>query len=409
LGWQKNLKEDFGNSLGDCSNFRVFHICHTVFDRARQTKEKLLNRRLLKMAELALKVSGLTKSYGNKVVLDNLSFTASMNDFSVICGKPGNGKSVLVRTIMGLEPVDSGSIIVRGQDVAKASAGERNIGYVPQSFALYPHYSVLENIEYPLVLSKASEATRKESVERVAELLRIKDLLGKKPEQLSGGQKQRVAIARGLAKATDVYVLDDPLVGLDFKLRERLIDDLRKTQEELKVSFVYMTSDPLEALSLAKTVMILAQGKIVQQDSLDVVYDVPNTIASMNSLGFPEANILPAELSGTTLKTILGSIKVKTDSSASKVVAGIRPEGFTVGKDANSFSCKVSLMENLGSEFAVYFTVDNTDLVTVVSRTDAQALSKLQASSVDISIKPEAVVLFDANSGERIGQGVSHV
>jgi ABC-type sugar transport system ATPase subunit len=355
------------------------------------------------MADLALKVSGLTKSYGNKVVLDNLSFTASMNDFSVICGKPGNGKSVLVRTIMGLEPVDSGSIIVRGQDVAKASAGERNIGYVPQSFALYPHYSVLENIEYPLVLSKASEATRKESVERVAELLRIKDLLGKKPEQLSGGQKQRVAIARGLAKATDVYVLDDPLVGLDFKLRERLIDDLRKTQEELKVSFVYMTSDPLEALSLAKTVMILAQGKIVQQDSLDVVYDVPN------SLGFPEANILPAELSGTTLKTILGSIKVKTDSSASKVVAGIRPEGFTVGKDANSFSCKVSLMENLGSEFAVYFTVDNTDLVTVVSRTDAQALSKLQASSVDISIKPEAVVLFDANSGERIGQGVSHV
>ena len=113
------------------------------------------------MADLALKVSGLTKSYGNKVVLDNLSFTASMNDFSVICGKPGNGKSVLVRTIMGLEPVDSGSIIVRGQDVAKASAGDRNIGYVPQSFALYPHYSVLENIEYPLVLSKASEATRK--------------------------------------------------------------------------------------------------------------------------------------------------------------------------------------------------------------------------------------------------------
>jgi len=99
------------------------------------------------MADLALKVTGLTKSYGNKVVLDNLSFTASMNDFSVICGKPGNGKSVLVRTIMGLEPVDSGSIIVRGQDVAKASAGDRNIGYVPQSFALYPHYSVQENIE----------------------------------------------------------------------------------------------------------------------------------------------------------------------------------------------------------------------------------------------------------------------
>jgi len=361
------------------------------------------------MTDLALKVSGLSKSYGNKVVLDNLSFTALMNDFSVICGKPGNGKSVLVRTIMGLEPVDAGQIIVRGQDVAKASAGDRNIGYVPQSFALYPHFSVQENIEYPLVLSKASAATRKESLERVSELLRIKDLLGKKPEQLSGGQKQRVAIARGLAKATDVYVLDDPLVGLDFKLRERLIDDLRKTQEELKVSFVYMTSDPLEALSLAKTIMILAHGQIVQQDSLDVVYDSPNSIASMNSLGFPEANILKAELAGSTLSTILGKIKVQTGSTASSIVAGIRPEGFIVGKDANSFSCKVSLMENLGSEFAVYFTVNDIDLVTVVSRTDTQALSKLQAASVDISVKPEAVVLFDANSGKRIGQGVSHV
>ena len=361
------------------------------------------------MTDLALKVSGLSKSYGNKVVLDNLSFTALMNDFSVICGKPGNGKSVLVRTIMGLEPVDAGQIIVRGQDVAKASAGDRNIGYVPQSFALYPHFSVQENIEYPLVLSKASAATRKESLERVSELLRIKDLLGKKPEQLSGGQKQRVAIARGLAKATDVYVLDDPLVGLDFKLRERLIDDLRKTQEELKVSFVYMTSDPLEALSLAKTIMILAHGQIVQQDSLDVVYDSPNSIASMTSLGFPEANILKAELAGSTLSTILGKIKVQTESTASSIVAGIRPEGFIVGKDANSFSCKVSLMENLGSEFAVYLSVNDIDLVTVVSRTDAQALSKLQAASVDISVKPEAVVLFDANSGKRIGQGVSHV
>jgi len=361
------------------------------------------------MSQFALEVKGLTKSFGDKVVLDNLSFTANANDFSVICGKPGNGKSVLVRTIMGLETIDSGQLIVRGKDVAKASPGDRNIGYVPQSFALYPHYSVQENIEYPLVLAKAADNVRKESVERVAELLRIKDLLGKKPEQLSGGQKQRVAIARGLAKATDVYVLDDPLVGLDFKLRERLIDDLRKTQEELKVSFVYMTSDPLEALSLAKTVMILAEGQIVQQDLLDVVYDKPNSIASMNSIGFPEANILPAELNAGTVTTILGSFKVKTDKNPQKVVAGIRPEGLMIGKNANSVNAKVSLMENLGSEFAVYFNVNNTNLVTVVSRPDNEALSKLQAKTVDISIKPEAVVLFDAQTGNRIGEGVSHV
>lgn len=361
------------------------------------------------MADLALNVKGLTKSYGNKVVLDNLSFTAGMNDFSVICGKPGNGKSVLVRAIMGLETVDQGSIIVRGQDVAKVSAGERNIGYVPQSFALYPHYSVQENIEYPLVLAKAGESVRKEAVDRVSELLRIKDLLGKKPEQLSGGQKQRVAIARGLAKATDVYVLDDPLVGLDFKLRERLIDDLRKTQEELKVSFVYLTSDPLEALSLARTVMILAKGKIVQQDSLDVVYDLPNSIASMNSLGFPEANILPGQLSGTTFTSILGSTKVKMDTETTNVVAGIRPEGFVLGSGAGSINANVGLLENLGSEFAVYFEVKDTNLVTVVSRTDSDSLTKLKSKTVSMTYKPDALVIFDANSGARVGQGVSHV
>jgi ABC-type sugar transport system ATPase subunit len=361
------------------------------------------------MNELALKVSGLTKSYGNNVILDNLSFTAAANDFSVICGKPGNGKSVLVRTIMGLEPVDAGSIIVRDQDVTNASAGDRNIGYVPQSFALYPHYSVQENIEYPLVLSKASSAVKKESVSRVAELLKIEDLLGKKPEQLSGGQKQRVAIARGLAKATDVYVLDDPLVGLDFKLRERLIDDLRKTQEELKVSFVYMTSDPLEALSLARTVMILAHGKIIQQDSLDTVYDLPNSIASMNSLGFPEANIFPGEISGTTFTSVLGSTKVKIDSTAGEVVAGIRPEGLRIDSGSGANDAKVSLLENLGSEFAVYFQVKNTNLVTVISRTDDESLEKLKSKNVSISYIPEALVLFDANSGMRIGQGVAHV
>jgi ABC-type sugar transport system ATPase subunit len=359
------------------------------------------------MTDLALNVKGLTKSYGNKAVLADLSFTAAMNDFSVICGKPGNGKSVLVRTIMGLEPVDEGQIIVRGKDVAQASAGDRNIGYVPQSFALYPHYSVQENIEYPLVLSKASDATKKEAVGRVSELLRITDLLGKKPEQLSGGQKQRVAIARGLAKTTDVYVLDDPLVGLDFKLRERLIDDLRKTQEELKVSFVYMTSDPLEALSLARTVMILAKGKIVQQDSLDTVYDLPNSIPSMNSLGFPEANIIEGELSGTTFTSVLGKLNVKVDSNSTKVVAGVRPEGFVVG--SGKIEAKVGLLENLGSEFAVYLNVKDTNLVTVVSRTDTNALSKLNNQNVSIEVKPEAVVLFDGITGSRIGQGVSHV
>jgi ABC-type sugar transport system ATPase subunit len=147
----------------------------------------------------------------------------------------------------------------------------------------------------------------------------------------------------------------------------------------------------------------------VQQDSLDVVYDQPNSIASMNSLGFPEANILPGELSGTTFTSVLGSTEVQIDSAASKVVAGIRPEGLFIGSGSGSIDAKVGLLENLGSEFAVYFNIKDSDLVTVISRTDNESLAKLKSKNVSISYKPDALVLFDAQSGKRVGQGVSHV
>ena len=258
----------------------------------------------------SLQVEGLSKSFGEKSVLTDLSFTIQENDFAVICGKPGNGKSVLVRSIMGLETIDVGQITARNQDVTYEDPGSRNIGYIPQAFALFPHFSVRENIEYPLDLIKASKQVKDDAVTRVSELLKITDLLDKKPNQLSGGQKQRVAIARGLAKETDVYLLDDPLIGLDFKLRERLIDDLRLTHEKLGVTFLYVTSDPLETLQLAKKVLILAEGKIVQQGLLADVYDKPLHLASLTTLGFPEANVIPGSLHDSTFESTI--FKVKT-------------------------------------------------------------------------------------------------
>lgn len=363
------------------------------------------------MSNSALEVQGLSKSYGEKSVLKDLSFTAALNDFSVICGKPGNGKSVLVRTIMGLEDVDFGQIIVRGKDVTDADSGSRNIGYIPQSFALYPHFSVRENIEYPLDLIKASKEVKAEAVSRVSELLKITDLLEKKPVQLSGGQKQRVAIARGLSKATDVYILDDPLVGLDFKLRERLIDDLRLTQEQLKVAFVYITSDPLEALQLAKTVLILADGKIVQQGPLIDVYDAPSSLPSMTTLGFPEANVVTGQIKDSTFTSQIFSAIVDVGAGHSSAIAGIRPEGILVGKHRGNISinAKLTLLENLGSEFAAYLDINGNQFVTVVSRTDFEGIKMLESNDLTISIKPEAITLFDSVTMQKIGKGVSHV
>ncbi|MCX6451230.1 MAG: ABC transporter ATP-binding protein [Actinobacteria bacterium] len=362
------------------------------------------------MSELAFKVSGLSKSYGSKVVLDDLSFSVNINDFSVIWGKPGNGKSVLVRSIMGLERIDAGEVIVRGEDVTNKNAGSRNIGYIPQSFALFPHYSVRENIEYPLNLIKASDADKEKAVNRVAELLRIEDLLHKKPTELSGGQKQRIAIARGLVITTDVYLLDDPLVGLDFKLRERLIDDLRRTQEELKVAFIYVTSDPLEALSLAKTVLVLSKGKIVQQGSLTDVYDNPQTVQSMSALGFPEPNFVPGKISNGTFTSDIFSAQVNAPDGISDAIAGIRPEGLVIGENAKAITLEatVALVENLGSENVIYLKVKDRMLVTVISRTDEENLKIVEEAKIKISILPHAIQLFRADSEVKIGEGKHH-
>ena len=174
---------------------------------------------------------------------------------------------------MGLEPVDAGSIIVRGQDVAKASAGDRNIGYVPQSFALYPHYSVQENIEYPLVLSKASEATKKESVDRVAELLRIKDLLGKKPEQLSGGQKQRLSIARAVLKNPPIMILDEATSALDTQSEKQVQEALNRL---MKGRTSVVIAHRLSTIKDCDQIMVLEKGQVMEQGTHDVLISNPN-------------------------------------------------------------------------------------------------------------------------------------
>jgi ABC-type sugar transport system ATPase subunit len=231
------------------------------------------------------------------------------------------------------------------------------------------------------------------------------------PVQLSGGQKQRVAIARGLSKATDVYVLDDPLVGLDFKLRERLIEDLRLTQEKLKVAFLYITSDPLEALQLAKTVLILADGKIIQQGALADVYDGPSSLPSMTTLGFPEANVIPGKIQSSNFTSEIFEAVVDVTGGSTAAIAGIRPEGILIGKHPGTIavSATLTLLENLGSEFAAYLDVKGTQFITVLSRTDIEGLKLIESKNLTISIKPEAITLFDFDSKKKIGTGVAHV
>ncbi|UCF91635.1 MAG: ABC transporter ATP-binding protein, partial [Desulfobacterales bacterium] len=268
----------------------------------------------------AIELREISKKYRRVPVLQDLNLTIEAGTFTVVFGSPACGKSVLVRLITGLERPNAGQILLRGQPVTKLDSGQRNIGYVPQSFALYPHYRVYDNIAYPLDLIKFPKRQTAAAVGEIAAQLKIDHLLNKYPDQLSGGEKQRVALARGVVKHTDIYILDDPLVGLDFKLREQMFDDLKQMQEALLATFLYTTSDPLEALALADQVAVLEGGRIVEAGPLEKLYRQPGHRRTMELLGFPQSNLMAGELFSSAgriwCRTALFEFPLAADPSA---------------------------------------------------------------------------------------------
>ena len=365
-----------------------------------------------------LVVEKISKAYGGTPVLTGLSFTAMIGSLSVVYGPPASGKSVLVRILTGLEKADSGQIILRGQDVTHEAPAERNIGYVPQSFALYPHLSVRANISYPLDLAHVPSSESREVVATAAAMLKIEEHLDKKPDQLSGGQKQRVAIARGIAKRTDFFVLDDPLAGLDFKLREQLVDDLRGLNTATGASILYVTSDVIEAMTLADELSVLAAGSVIEHGLPENLYRDPHNVGTMALVGFPPANFVRGSLQRrdgevwctTPLFAFLADVEF--DRASTDVIVGFRPERIRLSHDgieadgadgrALQFSASVVLREDLGGEDIVYLAASGESL-TMVDRDHLRGDDLDQV--VTVSIFPHNLALFDAATGERVGSG----
>jgi len=362
----------------------------------------------------AIELSKVSKSYKKKSVLKDLDLKINEGSFTVIFGGPASGKSVLQRLVVGLEKPDSGKITIRGKDSTGVIPSERNIGYVPQSFALYPHYSVFDNISYPLVLAGAKRSEITPVVDQAASLLKITHLLKKKPNQLSGGEKQRVAIARGIVKNTEIFIFDDPLTGLDFKLREQLFDDFRRLREALNATFVYTTSDPLETLMMAGEIAVLAKGHITEQGKIDDVYHHPTHTWTMLSLGFPEATLLEGTLQGsngryrcqTKLFDFNVSLAPGTETS-SQVVVGVRPQHLHVNEKLGvqwlTTNAELLLSEDLGGELVLYLQKGDLTFQSVLSH---QKDHLLTSENVSVSVNPESLVIFDPLSGLKMGQGV---
>jgi multiple sugar transport system ATP-binding protein len=363
--------------------------------------------------------SGVSKRYGARQVLDGLDLDVPAGRFTVVLGAPASGKSVLLRLLMGLEAPDAGRIFLRGQDVTAVPAADRNIGYVPQSFALYPHLSVHANIAYPLTLAGVGAAEAEPVVQRAAEMLKIVDLLGKRPDQLSGGQKQRVAIARGIAKQTEIFVLDDPLAGLDFKLREQLVEDLHELQSRTNATFLYATSDAVEALTLADWLAALDGGRIIDVGEPETLYHEPAHARTMALVGFPPANFVAGQVERRDgrlwCRTKVFATLVDIDAPPPDVaVVGVRPESLALhaagdhnrnGRDDDiGFDARVLLREDLGGEEIVYLDADGAPL---------SSIDRLHQRFADIdgrlsvTIRPRDLLLFSATTGERIGRGAA--
>jgi len=350
-----------------------------------------------------IRFEGLTKAYKGVVALDRVDLDVAPGSFTVLCGPPRSGKSVLCRLLVGLETPDAGRILFDGYDIAAVPAAERTLGYVPQSFALFPHVSVFDNIAYPLALQRVAKPEIARRVAQAAELLRIGSLLQKRPAQLSGGEKQRAAIARGILKNADIFILDDPLVGLDFKLRERLMDDLKEMRRVLNATFLYATSDSLEALTMAQDLAVLDAGRLIQAGAVATVYLQPQHVRAAEMIGFPRCNVLQGSVAGGRCTTAAVAFPLAGDVAAGPVLVAIRPEHLIPTTDAMADGVgEVTLIEDLGAECVVYFTVAGQSLVTLLPAAQAAAFDL--GSRFAFALRPGTATLFSPATGQRVGQ-----
>ncbi|TLY01662.1 MAG: ABC transporter ATP-binding protein [Thaumarchaeota archaeon] len=310
------------------------------------------------MAEV--RFENVTKIVGGKKFADNVSFDIRDREFVSILGEPGSGKSMVLRMIAGLERPDSGNIYIGDRNVNDLRPAERNVAMVFQSFALYPHKTVYENLTFPLFKRAMSKEEIDKRVRSIAEMLRISHVLEKRPALLSGGERQRVAIGRAIVRNSDALLMDEPLSNLDAKLRLHMRAELRKIQKEIGQTAIFTTADEVEALSIADRICVYREGSIVQFDAPEAIYDRPNSLYVAQMVGRPQMNFVDGTIRFKDGRSQFVSSNFTTDLSTSgptppadkEVVLGIRPSDTRVStREVNGgFQCEVYVAEFVGSE-----------------------------------------------------------
>ena len=332
------------------------------------------------MAKIELK--NLSKTYNKKIeALHDINFTIEDGQFFVLLGPSGAGKTTTLRCIAGLEKIDNGSILFNDESVTEDQPASRDVCFVFQQYSLYPHYSVYENLAFPLrsPMRKLPEEEIKTKVESIANMLKISNKLNNKATQLSGGEMQRVAIGRALVREPNLYLMDEPLSSLDAKLRESLRVELKNIQTNLNSTILYVTHDQAEATTLADKIGVLKEGHLVQIGTPEEIYENPNSIYVSQRLGSPKINILPGKLFGIDDVTTFG----------------IRPENITIG--TGNYSAKIISIENLGSETVVALNFKDQEILVSIQGNYKSSINE----TINFDMNNEKVLRFD-QEGNRI-------
>ncbi|MDV7351999.1 ABC transporter ATP-binding protein [Rhodococcus oxybenzonivorans] len=354
-----------------------------------------------------IRIENLSRKFADFTAVDNIDLDIRDGDFLVLLGPSGCGKTTLLRMLAGLLEPTSGRIMLDDDDITAVPSRRRDVAMVFQSYALYPHLSVAKNLAFPLRVKKMRKSEAAERVEAVARQLDIAHLLGRKPKELSGGQRQRVAVGRAIVRDPKAFLMDEPLSNLDAKLRTATRRELTELHRRLRATFVYVTHDQVEAMTMATRIALLNNGALEQVGTPEDVYDRPASVFVAGFLGSPAMNLLDARVrtvNGTVVASAEGVIAPlwpgQTDGR--DVVLGIRPEHLRVVDPTDHpgvrLSVDVTSVENLGSEQVAYCEVGGA---TVCVRAPRPIALRAHRSAV-LTADPAHVHLFDRETGRRL-------
>ncbi len=391
------------------------------------------------MAEIVLEK--VTKRFPDgALAVSDVDITVADGEFVILVGPSGCGKSTTLNMIAGLEDISSGELRIAGERVNEKAPKDRDIAMVFQSYALYPHMTVRDNIAFPLTLAKMSKADITKKVDDAAKILDLTQHLDRRPANLSGGQRQRVAMGRAIVRNPKAFLMDEPLSNLDAKLRVQMRTEVSRIQQRLGTTTVYVTHDQTEAMTLGDRVVVMRGGLVQQLGSPQELYEHPQNLFVAGFIGSPSMNFVPGSLEGGQLRTPMGSFdlpdsvrrKVESAGSSGEVIMGIRPEHFEDAAlldehqraSGTTFQAHVDVLESMGSDKYAYFTLEGGrassaeleelaadaglgelgDGTQVVTRLSVESAAR-EGNDVELWFDAEKIALFDQHSGRNLTLG----